>query len=218
MMYMNLPKSKLKKYIENLLAIYLPDGKKNKIRMRDLGTALERLEYCFSKIKKKYYNLDGVSVFNHLNSDHMSMFLWFLSNTIWLDSESEQIPTKIFYVNKIMHGIDLYFKIKMPDIFILVHPIGTIIGNAIFRDYLVVYQNCTIGSNNNQYPEFGEGTILFSKSSIIGKCKIGDNVIFGANSFIIDKNINDNQIVLGQHPSNRLIKNHKITSNWFFGN
>ena len=32
----------------------------------------------------------------------------------------------------------------MPDIFLLVHPPGSVIGNAEYSNFLTVYQNCTI--------------------------------------------------------------------------
>jgi len=59
-----------------------------------------------------------------------------------------------------MHGIDLFYSVPMPDVFMLVHPVGTVIGKANFSNYLVVYQNCTIGADTDVYPNFGEGIVL----------------------------------------------------------
>ena len=39
------------------------------------------------------------------------------------------------------------------------------------------------------YPEFGKFIALSSNTSIIGDCKVGNNVLFGGNSFIINKHI-----------------------------
>ena len=52
---------------------------------------------------------------------------------------------------------------------------------------------------------------MYSGSSVIGDCKVGNNVIFGSNSKIINKNIKDNKVVLGDFAKNR-IKNNKINN------
>ena len=75
---------------------------------------------------------------------------------------------------------------------------------------MIFYQNVTVGSTvQGIFPEFSEKTILYSKSSVIGDCKIGKNVIIGANSSIINHNVQDNSVVLGNYPNNRIIKSKK---------
>ena len=115
------------------------------------------------------------------------------------------IPTKLFSLNKALHGLDLFYSVRMPEVFLLVHPVGTVIGNADYRDYLVVYQNCTIGSEGGHYPHLGEGVVLNSRVSVIGDCTIGDNVVFGANSFILSTQIPSDSIVVGQYPAHRIL-------------
>ena len=60
----------------------LPD---NKIYTRNLKTmifdGLDRLEYSFSNVKDKYFNDNNQACFNHLNSDHMVVLLYYISNT-----------------------------------------------------------------------------------------------------------------------------------------
>ena len=46
--------------------------------------SLKRLEFCFSKVKNKYFFVDGDVYFNHLHGDQYSMFLYFFSNTLYL--------------------------------------------------------------------------------------------------------------------------------------
>ena len=60
----------------------------------------------------------------------MATFLWFLGNTIWKETGDEDLPTRLFYINKIMHSLDLFYTVQMPDMFLLIHPVGTIIGRA----------------------------------------------------------------------------------------
>ena len=96
----------------------------------------------------------------------------------------------------------------MPDIFLLVHPLGTVVGKAKFSDYLAIYQNVTIGSEKNKYPKIGKYCVFYSKSSLLGNSVLGNNVIMSANSMAIDMKIGDNKIACGQYP-NVLIKNNK---------
>ncbi|WP_024467358.1 hypothetical protein, partial [Treponema pedis] len=177
--------------------------------------ALDRCEYCFSHINTKYYSKNSDLEFNHLNSDHFAIFLYYLSNTIWKNAKDDMLPTKLFYLNKLMHGLDLFYSVSMPDIFLLVHPLGTILGNAHYENYFVCYQNCTVGSDD-EYPTFSEGCILYAHSSVIGNCKIGKNVRFGAYSFIINTNIPDNVTVLSQYPNNRVISSNRNVINDLF--
>lgn len=205
-------------YLNRLIAHYLPDGIAiDKVDKNNFDMAMDRIYYSFSHIRRKYYQDENKILFNYLNGDHMAVLLYFLSNSIYERIENERLATKIFYLNKILHGIDLFYSIPMPNIFILVHPVGTVIGRGSFNDYLVVYQNCTIGSEKNEYPTLGEGVVMYSGSSIIGKSRIGDNVIMGANSFVIDAVIPNDSVCLGNYPSNRIIRNNRSVKEQIFG-
>ena len=187
------------------------------IEKKIFDLTLDRLEFCFSNIKLKYYLNNSIHYFNHLNSDHMVIYLYLLGNTIWSENGNLKIADKCFYLNKIMHSVDLYYEVSMPDIFVVVHPVGTVIGRGKYSDNLVIYQNCTIGSNNEKYPEIGKNVILFAKSSVIGNCKIGNDVVIGTNSFIIDKTIKKSSKVFGNYPETKIqpLKNN-IISNYFY--
>lgn len=116
-----------------------------------------------------------------------------------------------------MFGIDVFYGIELPEVFMFVHPIGTILGNAKYSNYLVIYQGVTIGSLiNGRYPSFGERTIVYSNSSVIGDCQFGNNCIVGTNCYVIDTNLDNNQIVLGGYPSNRVVPNKKPTIDYYF--
>ena len=208
-MILDLSKIELKKFVEKLLHNFSPEGIRINIPLAFINNTLERCDYCFSKINTKYFKKNSNSYFNISHSDQMAMFLWFLSNTIYKKTKEHYLPSKLSYLNKIMHGIDLFYFVEMPNIFLLVHPLGTVLGRGGYKDYFVAYQNCTVGSKNGVYPEFEEGVILYSKSSVIGKCKIKKNVIFAANSSVIDQNIEKNTVVTGHYPKNIFKQNHK---------
>lgn len=206
----SLPPPDIERYVQGLLQNHLPDGYAwPDASKKTFATAFERVEHCFTAIDRKYYREDGQAVFDHLNGDHMATLIYFLSNTAWRDQGNEELAVRLFYLNKIMHGLDLFYSVSMPKIFMLVHPIGTVLGNAEYNDYLVVYQNCTVGAVTTTYPIFGEGTILYSRTSILGSCQLGDDVVVAANTMIIDQNVPSKTLVAGQHPNVRLLPNDR---------
>ena len=202
-MKLSLDPSELRDYILSLLSYHFPDGLTSNIQKVSIDHALQRLEFSHSKVNKKYYQINKVPVFDHLNADHFASYLWFLGNTVFHERGEELLPTKLSYLNKVMHGLDLFYSVEMPDIFMLVHPVGSVIGHASFKNYLMIYQNCSIGATDSEYPVFGEGVVLYSKSSVLGSSQIGDNVILGANTLIVNSIVSSNTTIVGQKPNLR---------------
>ncbi len=204
----SLSKADLEAYVRRLLANHIPDGFVPRYPLASLiDAALARLTQCFGAIGRKYYSENGTSRFDHLNGDHFASFLYFMGNTAWRDTGEEELPTRLFYLNKIMHGLDLFYSVEMPEVFMLVHPVGTVLGRARYGNFMVVYQNCTVGADTNIYPRFGEGVILYSRSSVLGDCAVGNNVVFAANSLVIDTSVPDDTVVVGQYPKHRFVTN-----------
>jgi serine O-acetyltransferase len=202
--------NQLYNYVHRMLSHTIPDNFDPKREsISQFKQAMDRIEHCFSHIQRKYYYEQSEVVFDHLNGDHMATLLYLYANTAWHESGDTDLPTRLFYLNKIMHGLDLFYSVAMPDIFQLVHPVGTVIGHAKYQDYLVIYQNCTVGAVTGVYPSFGKGTILYSRASVLGDSKFGDNTVMAANSFLLDTDVPSDTIVVGQYPSHRFICNRK---------
>lgn len=207
----SLNKVELAAYVSAQLGHFFPDGNLHEKALSViLPNTLKRLDYCFSHINRKYYqevdaNAQTVTCFNHLNSDHYASFLYLLSNEAWLSNEIP-LAEKLFYLNKSLNGLDCFYSVELPRIFMFVHPVGTVLGNANYQDYLVVYQNVTVGSTTDgEYPSFGRGCILYSKSSVIGNCKLGEDVVIGANSSLINYDVGNHQSVVGQYPDHKIL-------------
>jgi serine O-acetyltransferase len=209
-MQSSLSPANLQRYVMQLLAHHLPDGyMSDASAARLFGQALERVEHCFAHIERKYYQRDKAVLFDHLNGDHMAILLYFFGNTVWRENGSTELPTRLFYLNKILHGLDLFYSVSMPDVFMLVHPVGTVLGHASYQDYLVDYQNCTIGAVTDVYPKFGTGTILYSRTSVLGNCRLGDDVVLAANCMIVNFEVPPSTMVVGQYPHHRFLHNEK---------
>ena len=129
-MKLSLKKEELLSYVSKQINNIIPDGKiiTNSILRPSFNLSLERLEFCFSKINSKYCRENNQVVFNHLYSDQYSMFLYFLSNSAYKNNLNKNVCEKIYCLNKCLNAIDIYFEVELPNIFLLVHPLGTVLG------------------------------------------------------------------------------------------
>jgi serine O-acetyltransferase len=181
-----------------------------------LNKALDRTINCFSKINNSYYcdTIKKKVIFNHLNSDHLATFLYFLSNSCFKNKKHINICDKIYYLNKMLNSIDLYYEVKMPEIFLLIHPVGTVLGRAEYSNFLIVYQGVNVGSNKSFYPKFSKYVTLRPSTTILGKSYLKENSEIAAGSIIIDKTLNKNSVYFG-NPKNFIIKTKKkVNSIW----
>lgn len=189
-----------------------------KLESSDVKRALDAFWRCNKQICLKYYETQ-LSIEDFYHTDKYATFLYFLSHSLY-KADKAKLATKVYYLNKILHGIDIYYEICLPEVFYLTHPVGSVFGRAGYGNYLCVYQNCTIGGDTRDgeicYPTLGEGVVLCTSSKVIGKCQVGDNVIFGANAFIINTDVPSNSIVVGSYPHHRILpSNHNVLKEFF---
>lgn len=163
--------------------------------------ATERVSHCFAANTNKYYHKDGEVYFNPFHSVQWMIFLYFLSNTLYKKNPSDsKLCDKIYYLNRMLNSVDLFYEVNLPAVFIADHPLGTVIGRGTFGDFFLFSQGCTIGNNKGIFPVLGKNVKMLSNSKIIGNSTIGDNVIIAANTFIKDQNIESDSIVFGTSP------------------
>lgn len=164
-----------------------------------IENTLVRLQKCFGKIRNKYYHNEKLIDTNH--SCQWMAFLYTLSNELYKNGIDSKICSQVYYLNKIMNSIDLYYEIEMPEFWLSDHPLGTILGRAKYGNFFSFIQGCTIGNNNGIYPVMGDFVAMYAHSSILGDCHIGNRVVLGANACVKDENIPDNCFVFGQSPN-----------------
>lgn len=164
---------------------------------------LLRLEHCFAHVRNPYFRRQNKPCFNHLNSDQYAMYLYTLSRVLHENGGDPVLCDKIFYLNKALNGIDCFYTVKLPSIFLFMHPLGTILGKAEYSDYFFVSQRCTVGDNfDGAYPRLGEGVALYAGASVIGNSIIGDNCALGADTSVYKAEVEPNSMVFGMHPNN----------------
>ena len=154
----------------------------------------------------KYLNSNGTPQFLLDHSGCWSVFLYYLSNFL-KDIPDGSMAVKVYYLNKILHGVDWFYEVKLPNHFMVDHPVGSVLGRAQYGDFLFIYQGVTIGGNISlknstwTYPVLEDHIIFFSNSVVLGNAHVGNNVIFSANSYVINEDVPSNSIVFGSSPN-----------------
>ena len=198
-MKLSIPSVELADYTCRQLNTFFPSG--SEVQRSDIFTvteaAISRLEYCFSRINLKYFNDGAQPIFNHLNGDQYSMFLYWMSFLANTELERSDIASKVYLLNKALHGIDAFYEVALPDIFLFVHPLGTVLGRASYQDYLIVYQRCGVGTNKGFYPRLGEYLTLHPGASILGSSETEKNCAIASDSLLIDQHLQSNQTYIG---------------------
>lgn len=112
----------------------------------------EALRLCdenFLHSENKYFTRikDGVkeSFFNPYHSVEHMIFLYYLSHTIYLKGSKTLVCDKIYYLNKVLNSVDLFYPIELPKHFGAEHPLGSVMGRAKYSNGFFFYQGCTVG-------------------------------------------------------------------------
>lgn len=196
-------------YAARQLSIFFPDGRPvlaETIRPY-IDEALERTRLCFTGIKKKKFRDGDRVMFNYQHPDQYAMFLYLLANTVSGHDRGNPLAFRLYYLNKVLHGLDAYPDIKLPEVFQFMHPVGTILGHAEYGNYFCVYQGCSVGSGEDgALPVIGDYVVLYAGASVIGRSRIGNNVVIGANSKVINCHIPDDKVLIA--PANFKIRDN----------
>lgn len=169
--------------------------------MAGIDKALEKSEFCFSHIKNKYYFKTDQVYFSPFHTGQYTIFLYYLSNLVFTLYDHSGLAERIYFLNKILNSVELYYEVVLPEIFFLDHPLGSVMGRATYGNYFCFSQNCTVGMNKGVYPCLGEHVTLMAGVMIVGSSKIGNNCILSANTYIKDQDVPDNSIVFGSSPN-----------------
>ena len=212
-MELRIPKNELQEYVRRQANYMFPDdvdlgGKEVAIAFDD---ALERLEYCFQHISfPAYCDANGQTHFSHYHADQYTQFIAYFANSLWSRFQYKEACDKLLYLNRSLNSIFISYKCKIPDVYFLAHPVGTILGNADYSDYLVVFQNVTVntaGDENQLLPKLGKGLFLGAGAKIIGDKPIGNGVSIGVDALVYNQEVPDNKVVIRDATGTVLIKN-----------
>lgn len=207
-MNLSLPRTELAAYTASQLNHFFPDG--HTVATVELAgaldTTLDRLHFCFKHSVSPRYCENGNTRLNHLYSDHYLMHLWFLANTLSRQGADPRLPGKLYYLNKALHAFDCMYDTGMPDVFLVFHGGGTMLGKASYSNFFVALQGCTIGAHHGKYPTLGSGVAMAAHSSIIGGCHIGNGVSVSCQTGVFQVDVPDGHVVYRDNDGRLIIK------------
>lgn len=208
----------LAKYLTHQLETFYPDGVRVVAAIKKaVPSALIRLEVALRSIKSPgSFSRKNEPYFDHLFGDQYAMFLYLVSNELGPRLGESNAATKVYLLNKALHGIDVYFEVRLPEIFLFAHPLGTVLGRAKYGDYLLVMQNCTVGNIKGRYPTIGNGCVLCAGAGVLGGCVLEDGVTIAAGSLAVNVNIPANHVFIGRGSQHRVVPSEKpMWTNYF---
>jgi serine O-acetyltransferase len=168
-------------------AAVVPDGREAAFRAAvdaNLDEALARLHRCINACAP--WRPDE---FNVLQSSQHTIYLYFLANTIFRQAGDTAAATRLFLMNKAFNGIDLFYEIEMPEVFYIGHSVGIVLAKATYGNYLVLYQNSTVGRHKDQIPVIGDRVVLYPNTAVIGRSVVESDCVVSQGTSIINKHV-----------------------------
>ena len=168
---------------------------------------IDKLLKEHSIVKHDYYRDENSKkgLVNPLFSDHLIKLIHHINFDLWKIKKDKVLSDSLFFILKSNCHINLFYKTNIPSYFFPFHALGSVLGRTKYGKYFFINQNCTVGGNLFDFPTIGDGVVLGPNTTVLGKCRIGDNVRVGTGTLIIEKNVPDNSIIFGR-PGNYLIK------------
>lgn len=189
----------LTEYLGRQLSHFFPDGNEPDLG-RVVPAAVERVEVCFSKVRLPMYRHGGEPSFDHLHSDHYAAFVYLASSAAF-ERGDRALASKLYCLNKALNGFMCMYDTVLPPHFLLVHTVGMLLGKATYGDYFVAIHDVTIGTDRGVTPVLGTGVVMYGGSSIVGDCRIGDDVSVAAHALVRNASIPASHVVAGTSPN-----------------
>ncbi|HTU70576.1 MAG TPA: hypothetical protein VMF11_09680 [Candidatus Baltobacteraceae bacterium] len=166
---------------------------------RVVDEALERTEACFARVVLPGYRRNAKPFYNHLHGDQSAVFTYFAANSAWRMGE-ESLAARFFLLNKMQNGLVCMYDTQMPDVFLLIHTVGTVLGKAAYKNFFVAYQNVTIGTESGRSPSIDEHVVVYGGSMVLGATTLGRGSIVSAQSLLIDVEVPPGSVAVGRSP------------------
>ncbi|MHA7685126.1 LbetaH domain-containing protein [Cupriavidus sp. PET2-C1] len=192
----------LASYVQAQLASFFPDGADHRTALeRYLDEALARTGRCVDAVR-----MWRPGEFDYLHSSQYATFLYYLSNSIWRDGGDPRACTKLFCLNKALNAMDLFYEVIMPEVFLIGHSVGIVLAKATYGNYLVLYQNSTVGKNHGAAPVIGDGVVMYPNTAIIGRSHVGNGSVIAQGVSVINRDTPGDCLVYAGHAGDLVCK------------
>jgi serine O-acetyltransferase len=212
----NLEAEKLANYCCEQLRRMIPFADESEFALigMHLPEALKRLDHCIGQS-----SIWAPGKFDILHSSQYCTFLYYLANTIWRREKATRICTMLFLLNKSLNSIDLFYEIEMPEVFCIGHSVGIVLAKATYGNYLVLYQNSTVGKNHGVAPVLEDGVVLYPNSAVIGRSRVARGSLISQGTSVINRDTQTDRIVFQGQENSLVFKPYErnILADFFRG-
>ena len=216
---MSLTQKQLTLYLQKQLDNNFPDNKVYSQLNDIVLKAIQKIKFNFKNIQLSYFFKNNQVYFNHLNADQYTIFIYYASNIAYESFNNIELASKLFYLNKAMHNFHCMYDTKLPDIFLVIHGSGIVLGKAKYSNFLVIMHGVTVGSNSKwESPILGERIVMYPYSSILGMSVVERNTCLSNGSLLADCDTDAGTLVIGRSPNIIIKKQSKCKSEIYFKN
>lgn len=170
-------------YVCRQLENHYPDGHDSRSSIETaMPRALERVRHLVGHVIA--WKDKG---FDPLWSGQYCTFLYLLGNEVWRSHGDSATATRLFLLNKALHGIELFHEVPLPEVFLIGHTTSVTFAKARYGTHLVFHQNCTVGHKLvGERPVLEDRIVMFPNSMVIGKCHIRSNTVIAPGVVLVD--------------------------------
>lgn len=175
----------LAEYTRRQLENFFPDDTDRAKELALFRTALPAVKVKLLRLinEVRYWRPDR---FDPMHSSQYCIYLYLLAREIAKAGLDKATPTRLFYLNKALNGIDLFYEVELPEVFFFGHTTGMVFAKASYGEHLIFYQNSTVGRSGSKAPSIGPRVCIFPNSLVLGSTHIESDVIVSAGSSLIN--------------------------------
>jgi serine O-acetyltransferase len=139
--------------------------------------------------------------FNHLHSLQHATLLYLLANEHWRQFGPGPTPDRLFCLNRALNAIDLFYAVQMPTVFFISHGLAAVLGNAVYGERLVIFQNVTVGRVGDARPTLGSDVVLYPGAAVTGSAVVGDRCVIAAGTTVHGTEVPADSVVTSEEGS-----------------
>jgi serine O-acetyltransferase len=164
----------------------------------DLEVVLNRA-ILDARYYESHFNKEALVQKIQQNGNELPVFLYRLGQHLYSKDLHHEALARIHWLMRECCGCEIFYSAVIDAGFRVVHGLGTVIGprHRIGKGFQI-YQGCTIGGKKDHQAGcvIGSNVIMYAGSQILGDVAIGDNVIIGSHSLVLE-NIPSNTVCYG---------------------
>lgn len=175
------------------------------LNVGDVGDAAQatylKVATIFSRIRGKYFRIVSGPVLRVAHNAQYTIFLYELSRAVFERGEQEKAD-RIYALLRMVSGVDLYYEVKLPELWGCDHPLGSVIGRGEFAPESTLFfsQNCNVGNNRGVQPEIHGNLHMAGNSALLGKTCVAGNVFLANGACVIDGGNLSDCLIFGRSP------------------